>query len=42
MSYVATGQLAKAAEQLKKARELAADNTDLQAKIKAAQEKAAI
>jgi tetratricopeptide (TPR) repeat protein len=42
MSYVATGQLAKAVEQLNKARELAADNSDLQAKIKAAQEKAAI
>jgi cellulose synthase operon protein C len=42
MSYLATDQLAKAAEQLKKAREIVTDNTDLQAKIKAAQEKAAI
>ena len=39
MSYIAMGQLAKAAEQLKKARELAPDNDDLQAKIKAAQRK---
>jgi tetratricopeptide (TPR) repeat protein len=42
MSYVAAGQLAKASEQLKKAHELAPNNSDLQAKIKAAQEKAAI
>jgi tetratricopeptide (TPR) repeat protein len=42
MSYVAAGQLEKASEQLKKARELAPDTSDLQTKIKAAQEKAAI
>jgi tetratricopeptide (TPR) repeat protein len=42
MSYIAAGQLEKASEQLKKARELAPDNSDLQTKIKAAQQKAAI
>jgi cellulose synthase operon protein C len=42
MTYIATGQPVKAVEQLKKALELAADNRDLQSKIKVAQEKAAI
>jgi tetratricopeptide (TPR) repeat protein len=42
MSYIAIGELAKATEQLKKAHELALDNSALQTKIKAAQEKAAI
>src|SRR5262249_36685313 len=42
MSYIATGQLAKASEQLKKARESTALNADLEAKIKAAEKKAAI
>jgi tetratricopeptide (TPR) repeat protein len=42
MSYIATGQPGKAVEQLKKALELAADNRELQAKIKAAQEKVAL
>ena len=37
MSYIAMGELTKAAEELKKARELAPDNDDLQAKIKAAE-----
>jgi len=36
------GELTKASEQLKKARELAPANGDLEAKIKAAQEKAAM
>jgi Tfp pilus assembly protein PilF len=40
MSYIANGQPAKASEQFKKALELAPDR-DLQAKIRAAQEKAA-
>jgi tetratricopeptide (TPR) repeat protein len=42
MSYIATGELAKAAEQLKTARELAPNNSTLEAKIKAALEKAAM
>jgi tetratricopeptide (TPR) repeat protein len=41
MSYIATSQFAKASEQLQKAREMAADDSDLDAKIKAALEKAA-
>ena len=42
MSYLAAGQLPKASERLKRARELAPDDGDLEAKIKAAREKAAI
>jgi cellulose synthase operon protein C len=40
MSYIATSQFAKASEQLQKAREMAADDSDLDAKIKAALKKA--
>jgi hypothetical protein len=42
VSYIATGQLATANKELKKAVELASDNDDLQAKIKAAEEKIAM
>jgi hypothetical protein len=42
MRYFATGEPGKAVEQLRKALELAADNRELQAKIKAAQEKVAL
>jgi tetratricopeptide (TPR) repeat protein len=42
LCHVAMGELAKASEQLKKARELAPPNGELEAKIKAAQEKAAM
>jgi tetratricopeptide (TPR) repeat protein len=42
MCHVAMGELTKASEQLKKGRELATPNGELEAKIKAAQEKAAM
>jgi tetratricopeptide (TPR) repeat protein len=42
MSYLAAGEFAKASEHLQKARELAPENGDLGAKIKAAQRKAAL
>jgi cellulose synthase operon protein C len=42
VTYVAAGQLDKASEQLAKAQELAAGDRDLEAKIKAAQQKTAM
>jgi cellulose synthase operon protein C len=42
MCHLAMGELTKASAQLKKARELANANGELEAKIKAAQEKAAM